>query len=105
MILAPVRIHAESILERFEESLNWFLDGNFLSYKNESACFSALCERIVDYELLCRYGDAGLARTVGQKLIERMQALDHDTDDFPDVMIRMIEDAMPEYLKSKPMNK
>jgi len=95
MILIPVRMDAETILDRIEETLSWFLDGTFLSYKCESACNSALVERLDEYELLCRYGDPALARTVGQAIIDRLLAIDHDTDDFPDNHVNFIRGCMP----------
>jgi len=97
MILIPVRIDAETILNRMEETLSWFLDGTFLSYKRESACSSALNERLDEYELLCHYGDPETARTVGQAIIDRLLAIDNDTDDFPDYLINIIKQIMPTY--------
>lgn len=95
MILIPVRIDAETILNRMEESLSWFLDGTFLSYKRESACSSALNERLEEYELICHYGDPETARTVGQAIIDRLLAIDNDTDDFPDYHVNFIRHSMP----------
>ena len=73
----------------------WFLDGKFLSYKRESACSSALNERLDEYELLCHYGDSEIARTVGQAIIDRLLAIDHDTEDFPDYHVDFIRQNMP----------
>lgn len=89
-ILVPLCIDAENMLSRFEESLSWFLDGDYLSFKNESACSSALFERLDEFELLCRYGKPDTARSVGQALIDRLLAIDHNLDSFPEYHVALI---------------
>jgi len=97
-VLKPISIDAQTILDRFNECLGWFLDGSFISYKREGACFAALCERLDEFELLCRHGDRDVARSVGQALIDRMLALHHDTVDFPDTLIEIVRRSMPKKL-------
>lgn len=97
MVLVPLRIDAETFLYRIDECLSWFLDGSFLSYKREPACSSALSERLHEFEQLCRHGKPETARAVGQTIMERLLAVEHDTDDFPDHHINFIKQSMPDF--------
>jgi hypothetical protein len=96
MALMQVSIDAKTVVDRFYECLGWFLDGSFLSYKREAACTAALLERLGEFELFCRHGKRELARPVGGTLIDRLLAVEHDTEDFPDFLVDRIEQIMPE---------
>lgn len=45
-VLKPVNVDPDAIMDSFEKTLGWFLDGDFLSYKCASACEDALMERV-----------------------------------------------------------
>jgi hypothetical protein len=96
MALMQVSIDAKNVIDRFDECLGWFLDGSFLSYKREAACTVALLERLGEFEMFCRHGKREMARPVGRTLIERLLAVEHDTEDFPVLLIDRIEQIMPE---------
>ncbi|MFT5874440.1 MAG: hypothetical protein ACI8WT_003410 [Clostridium sp.] len=56
MVLSPVIINPDVIIEHFERTLRWFLERDFLSYKRASACVEALVERVDELELLYKCG-------------------------------------------------
>lgn len=93
-VLKRVSINPDVILEHFERTLSWFLKGDFLSYKHASACEEALFERIDELELLCKYGNQDEAVTLGTRMKKRLIAIEHDTDDFPDYLLTMIDQAL-----------
>ncbi|ODA41872.1 hypothetical protein [Desulfosporosinus sp. BG] len=93
-VLNRVSINPEVIMEHFERTLSWFLKGDFLSYKRASACEEALFERIDELELLCKYGNQEVAVAVGTRMKKRLIDIEHDTDDFPDYLLTMIDQAL-----------
>ncbi|MDQ7095451.1 hypothetical protein REC12_17820 [Desulfosporosinus sp. PR] len=93
-VLHRVSINSNVIMERFERTLGWFLEHNFLSYKHKSACEEALFERIDELELLCKYGSRDDAEDVGRKMKRRLAAIDNDTDDFPNYLVEMIDQVI-----------
>lgn len=98
-VLVPHRINAEVILESVEACLGLFLDKHsFLSYKRESDLSSALFKCWDEFELLCHYGEREIARSVGQKLINRLKKIENDTDDFPNYHIYLINSIMSKHL-------
>ncbi|HZK52738.1 MAG TPA: hypothetical protein VFC84_00840 [Desulfosporosinus sp.] len=90
-IIRRVIINPDVVIEHFERTLSWFLEGDFLSYKHESACVEALFERIDELELLCKYGNKEEAVEVGKRMKKRLISIEHDTDDFPDYLLNMID--------------
>ncbi len=66
----------------------------FLSYKHASACGEALFERIDELELLCKYGTKEEAVEVGTRMKKRLRSVEHDTDNFPDYLLRMIDQVL-----------
>ncbi|MDR3599282.1 MAG: hypothetical protein P4L49_02165, partial [Desulfosporosinus sp.] len=93
-VLRRVSINPDVIIEHFERTLSWFLKGDFLSYKHESACEEALFERIDELELLCKYGNKEEAVEVGKRMKKRLISIEHDTDDFPDYLLTMIDQVL-----------
>jgi hypothetical protein len=93
-VLSRVSINPDVIMEHFERTLSWFLKGDFLSYKRASACEEALFERIDELELLCKYGNQEVAVEVGTRMKKRLISIEHDTDDFPDYLLTMIDHAL-----------
>lgn len=93
-VLRRVSVNPDVIIEHFERSLSWFLEGDFLSYKHESACGEALFERIDELELLCKYGNKEEAVEVGKRMKKRLISIEHDTDDFPDYLLKMIDQVL-----------
>ncbi|MHB8077350.1 hypothetical protein, partial [Desulfosporosinus fructosivorans] len=93
-VLRRVSINPDVIIEHFERSLSWFLKGDFLSYKHASACGEALFERIDELELLCKYGNKEEAVEVGKRMKKRLISIEHDTDDFPDYLLTMIDQVL-----------
>ena len=87
-VLRRVSINPDVIIEHFERSLSWFLKGDFLSYKHASACGEALFEKI------CKYGNKEEAVAVGRRMKKRLISIEHDTDDFPDYLLTMIDQAL-----------
>ena len=94
MVLQPVSINPDVIIEHFERTLGWFLEGDFLSYKHESACGEALFERIDELELLFKYGNKEEAVVVGKRMKKRLISIDNDTDDFPDYLLNMLDQVI-----------
>ncbi|MDR3601630.1 MAG: hypothetical protein P4L49_14310, partial [Desulfosporosinus sp.] len=90
-VLRRVSINPDVIIEHFEKSLSWFLEGDFLSYKHASACGEALFERIEQLELLCKYGNKEEAVAVGNKMKKRLISVEHDTEDFPDYLLNVLD--------------
>ena len=74
--------------------MGWFLEGDFLSYKHESACGQALFERIDELELLFKYGNKEEAIVVGERMKKRLKSIDNDTDDFPDYLLNIIDQVI-----------
>lgn len=93
-VLKRVSINPNTIIERFEKTLGWFLEGNFLSYKHESACEDALFERIDELGLLCKYGSRDEAVEVGEKIKKRLISIKNDTDDFPEYLLMIIDQVI-----------
>lgn len=93
-VLKRVSINPKTIIERFEKTLGWFLERNFLSYKHESACVEALFERIDEFELLCKYGSRDEAVEVGEKIKKRLISIVTDTDDFPEYLLMIIDQVI-----------
>lgn len=91
MALKPVCIHPDSIMAHFEKTLGWFLERGFLSYKFKSVCVEALAERIDELELLYQCGSRADAVEVGKRMKKRLLSIDHDTDDFPDYLLELID--------------
>ena len=94
MLLKPIRINAEGLYGRFERTLGWFLENEFLSYKRESDCFEAVIEKINDLELYYNSGYREESIEVGVKMKNRLLSLDHDTDSFPDDLLDCIDKAI-----------
>jgi len=95
-VLKLVSIDPNAIMDSFERTLSWFLDGDFLSYKCASACEDALFERVEMLEILYRYGDRKVAVKLAEQIKSRLLSIDHDTDYFPEYIIELIEQAVPE---------
>jgi len=91
MALKQVNIHPDVIIGNFERTLGWFLEHNFLNYKFESACVEALVERINELELLYQCGSRAEAVEVGKQMKKRLITIDHDTDEFPDYLLGLID--------------
>lgn len=91
MTLRPVDIHPDVIMEHFERTLGWFLERDFLSYQREVACVEALVERVYELELLYQYGSRDEAVEVGKRMQKRLNAIDHDSDHFPNYLLEMID--------------
>lgn len=91
MVLKPVSIDPDIIMERFEKTLGWFLEDDFLSYKRECPCEEALFERIDDLEMLYKHGDRYLAVEVAEKMKERLSCIDTDSDSFPEYLLSLID--------------
>ncbi len=91
MILRPISIHEDVIIEHFEKTLGWFLERGFLSYKLANACEEALSERIDELKLLCEYGNKEKAVEVGNRMKKRLISIDNDIDDFPDYLLNRID--------------
>ena len=94
MVLQPVRINTDVIIEHFEKTLGWFLERDFLSYKRASACVAALFERIDELELLYKYGNKEEAVEVVNRIKKRLISIDNDTDDFPNYLLNMIDQVI-----------
>ncbi|WP_427854437.1 DUF7713 domain-containing protein [Desulfosporosinus metallidurans] len=94
MVLRKVSINPQVIIEHFEKTLGWFLQGDFLSYRHASACTEALFERIEELELLCKYGNQEEAVEVGKRMKQRLTSVEHDSDDFPDYLLKMIDEVI-----------
>src|SRR5680860_556915 len=94
MELRRVSINPDVIIEHFERTLSWFLEGDFLSYKHESACGEALFERIDKLELLFKYGNKEEAVEVGNRMKKRLRSVENDTDDFPNYLLKMIDQVI-----------
>ena len=94
MILRQVSIDPNVIMEHFELTLGWFLERDFLSYKRASNCVEALFERIDELELLYKYGSRDEAAAVGDKMKKRLISIDHDTDNFPEYLLELIDQAI-----------
>lgn len=91
MLLKPIRINAEDLYRRFEMTLAWFVENDFLSYKRESACFEAVVEIIKDLELYYNSGYRVESAEVALKMKNRLKALNHDTDCFPEGVLTCID--------------
>jgi len=92
MVLKPVDISVEKIYSRFERTLSWFLENDFLSHKNESNCSAALYENIDDLTLLFNYGDRDTAQSLGEKMIDRLDEIVSDSEDFPEYLVELIRE-------------
>ena len=93
-VLKRVSINPNTIIERFEKTLGWFLEQNFLRDKHESACTEALFERVDELDLLCKYGSRDDAVEVGEKIKKRLLSIDNDIDDFPDYLLMIIDQVI-----------
>lgn len=51
-------------------------------------------ERIDELELLCKYGNKEEAVEVGERMKKRLISIEHDTDDFPDYLLKMIDQVI-----------
>ncbi|KNZ40315.1 DUF7686 domain-containing protein [Acetobacterium bakii] len=90
-VLRQVSIDPEVIFEHVEKTLGWFLEDDFLSYKLVGRCEDALFERIDELKLLHKYGSEGMAKIVGERIKERLLAIEHDDDHFPEYLVRQID--------------
>ena len=93
-VLRRASINPDVIMEHFERTLSWFLKSDFLSYKHASACEEALYERFDELELLYKYGNKEEAVEVGERMKKRLISIEHDTDDFPDYLLTMIDQVI-----------
>lgn len=93
MALKPVKIDPEDILWHFQRTLGWFLERGFLSYKLERGCVEALVERISELEFLYNYGERDEAVEVGKKMKERLLTIDHASEDFPEMLLQLIDEV------------
>lgn len=94
MALKAVSIDPEVILDNFERTLNWFLNRGFLSYKLASACEDALVERIEELELMYHSGNREEAVDVATRMKDRLLSIDHDTVDFPERSLELINEVI-----------
>jgi hypothetical protein len=94
MALKHVSIDHDVVMERFEKTLGWFLERGFLSYKRASSCEEAIFERIEELEMLYRYGDRDNAINVAEKMKERLNSIDTDSDSFPEYLLTLIDQAV-----------
>jgi len=87
MILRHVSINKNRLYEKFETTLSWFLEDDYLDLHREDACIEALFERVDELELLFNYGDLDDAKELGRKMIERLVSIDTNSETFPiDIM-------------------
>lgn len=93
-VLCPVSINPVVIFERFEKTLGWFLEGDFLSYKWVRSCEDSLFERIDELELLHKYGDKETAEKVGERIKKRLLSIEHDDDHFPEYLLMLIDQVL-----------
>lgn len=47
-------------------------------------------------EMLYRYGDRTEAVKLAERIKSRLLSIDHDTDYFPEYIIELIDDAVPQ---------
>lgn len=94
MALKPVSIDHDIVMEHFEKTLGWFLERDFLSYKRASSCEEAIFERIDELEMLFSYGDRDNAIDVAEKMKERLNSIDTDSDSFPEYLLTLIDQAV-----------
>ena len=64
---------------------------NWLSYKLESTCAEALLERLDLLELYLSHSDRKKVKKLGQQMKERLLSIEHDTDDFPEILLEEID--------------
>lgn len=94
MVLQAVSINPDIIYRRFERTLSWFLEGNFLSHKETSSCMDALSENLNEFELLHRYGEKEVAEKLGQRIKKRLMTIENDDDNFPRDLIELINELL-----------
>jgi hypothetical protein len=74
-VLALVDVNPEVIYERFEKTLSWFLEDNFLSRQRADHCQEALFERLEELRYLNRYRSVYTARSLAEKITDRLQSI------------------------------
>lgn len=97
-VLALVSIDPEAIYKRFEKTLGWFVEDNFLSEKRVAHCEEALFERLEDLRLLNRYGNQATAGTLAERLKERLLAIKHTDSLFPAALVKRVDHLLQHYL-------
>lgn len=94
MILRQFNINSDKLYQQFEKRLNWFLKNNFLDYSREADCFEALLETVGDLELAVRYGDVDETIKLSERIIERLEEVEHNSDEFPSHIIGVIQNII-----------
>lgn len=93
-VLKPVSINPDQIDAHFARTLGWFLAGDFLRSDRASACEDALYDCLDDLKLLCQYGDRETAQKLGQRIRQRLLAVETDDDSFPEYLLTLIDAAL-----------
>ena len=93
-MLRKFNINPNVLLARFEKSLQWFIEDDFLSADFQDACEEALAERIEELEVLYNYGDREKAMKTGRRMKERLQEIDTDSEDFPEWLLEEIDEVL-----------
>lgn len=77
-VLALVDVNPRAVYERFEKTLSWFLEDNFLSRQRADHCQEALLERLEELRYLNRYKNFYTARRLAEKITVRLKAITLD---------------------------
>ena len=94
MILRQFDINADKLYKQFEKRLNWFIVENFLDFAKEEMCYEALLETVDDLELSVRYGVLEKTFELSEKIISRLEEVEHNSDYFPDNIISVIHNIV-----------
>lgn len=94
MVLRRFNINPNVLMSRFEKSLQWFIEDDFLSAEMQEACEEALSERIEELEILYNYGDRDKAMVLGGQMKGRLEEIDTDSEDFPEWLVEEIEGVL-----------
>lgn len=94
MVLRKFNINPHVLMARFEKSLQWFIDDDFLSEDFQEACEEALAERIEELEVLYNYGNREKAMRLGEWMKERLEEIATDSEDFPEWLVKEIDGVL-----------
>lgn len=82
MVLKQVDVSPEAIWERFQTTLNWFVEDNFLNEKDRVACELILAERLEELALLHKSYSQEQALTLAEKIRQALHQIETNFSGF-----------------------
>jgi len=94
MILKQYTINKDKLYKAFKKRLGWFVKENYLNANRVDDCIEALMDTVSDIELSIRYGDLEETLELANRIIEKLERVEHNSYDFPSSIVNRIRNIV-----------